>query len=81
MGYTRGMNENEMSHLLGQLPPRLVARELRIATAREIGLFDLALELASRSPCDPKTLTRAARDYLETEPAFALGCAVAAYVG
>jgi len=36
------------------------------------------LELASRSPCDPKTLTRAARDYLETEPAFALGSALAA---
>ena len=33
MGYTRGMNENEISHLLRQLAPRLVARDLRIATA------------------------------------------------
>jgi len=48
------------------------------ATAKEIKLFDLALELANRSPCDPKTLTRAARDYLDTEPAFALGSALAA---
>lgn len=48
------------------------------ATAKELKLFDLALELANRSHCDPKTLTRAARDYLDTEPAFALGCAMAA---
>jgi hypothetical protein len=48
------------------------------ATAKELELYDLALELANRSPCDPKTLTRAARDYLYTEPAFALGSAIAA---
>lgn len=48
------------------------------ATAKELGFHDLALELANRSPCDPKTLTRAARDYLESEPAFALGSAIAA---
>jgi hypothetical protein len=48
------------------------------ATAKEIKLFDLALELANRSHCDSKTLTRAARDYLDTEPTFALGSAMAA---
>lgn len=48
------------------------------AAAKEIRLFDLALELANRSPCDPKTLTRAARDIFDSEPAFALGCAMAA---
>lgn len=48
------------------------------AAAKELELFDLALELANRSPCDPKTLTRAARDYLELEPEFALGSAIAA---
>jgi hypothetical protein len=48
------------------------------ATAKELKLFDLALELANRSPCDPKTLTRAARNYLEIKPAFALGAAMAA---
>jgi hypothetical protein len=48
------------------------------ATAKELKLYDLALELANRSPCDPKTLTRAARDYLDPEPAFALGSAMAA---
>ena len=48
------------------------------ATAKELGFYDLALELANRSPCDPKTLTRAARDYLDSEPKFALGSAIAA---
>ncbi|MEW8029977.1 MAG: hypothetical protein AB2792_16395 [Candidatus Thiodiazotropha sp.] len=48
------------------------------ATAKELGFYDLALELANRSPCDPKTLTRAARDYLDSEPTFALGSAIAA---
>ncbi len=48
------------------------------ATAKELKLFDLALELAKRSPCEPKTLTRAARDYCESEPVFALGSALVA---
>jgi tetratricopeptide (TPR) repeat protein len=48
------------------------------ATAKELKLYDVALELAARSPCDPKTLTRAARDYLDTEPEFAVGSALAA---
>jgi hypothetical protein len=48
------------------------------ATAKELELYALALGLANRSPCDPKTLTRAARDYLGTAPEFALGSAMAA---
>ncbi|MES9897181.1 MAG: hypothetical protein ABW141_20070, partial [Candidatus Thiodiazotropha endolucinida] len=48
------------------------------ATAKDLKLYDLALELANRTHCDPKTLTRAARDYVDTEPAFALGSAMAA---
>ena len=48
------------------------------ATAKDLKLYDLALELANRTPCEPKTLTRAANNYLETEPAFALGSAMAA---
>ena len=48
------------------------------ATAKDLKLYDLALELANRTPCDQKTLTRAARDYVDTEPAFALGSAMAA---
>lgn len=42
------------------------------AAAKSAGLYPEALELANRSPCDPKTLTRAARDMAETEPLFAI---------
>jgi hypothetical protein len=45
------------------------------AAAKQAGLLEEALDLASRSPCDPRTLARAARDFRETEPAFALGAA------
>ncbi len=48
------------------------------ATAKELELYELALELANRSYSDPKTLTRAARDYLDSAPEFALGSAMAA---
>ena len=48
------------------------------AAAKDAGLYDEALALAGRSPCDPKTLTRAARDYAEKQPAFAVGAGVLA---
>ena len=47
------------------------------ATAKSLGMLPLALKLAHLSPCDPKTLNRAARDYLEKEPRFTLGVAIA----
>jgi hypothetical protein len=47
------------------------------ATAKTLKLFDQATRLAWASPCDPKTLNRAARDHLKTQPAFALQCALA----
>ncbi len=48
------------------------------AAAKGAGLFNQALELAGRSPCDPKTLTRAARDHAEKLPAFAVGAGLLA---
>lgn len=42
------------------------------AAAKDAGLFDLAIELANRSPTDPRTLIRAARDFGEERPTFAL---------
>jgi hypothetical protein len=48
------------------------------ATAKSLKRHNLALELAWRSPCDPKTLTRAARDHLSSQPAFAAEAALAA---
>jgi len=48
------------------------------AAAKEAGFLELAIELANEWPCDPKTLTRAARDFIETHPGFALGAGLAA---
>ena len=48
------------------------------AAAKDAGLFDVALSLATRSPTDPRTLTRAARDFAENQPHFAMACALAA---
>jgi hypothetical protein len=48
------------------------------AAAKEAGLYDEALALASRTPCDPKTLARAARDLAEEQPAFATGAGLLA---
>jgi hypothetical protein len=43
------------------------------AAAKDAGLYEEALELAKRTPCDPKTLARAARDHVDTHPGFAVG--------
>lgn len=48
------------------------------AAAKSAGLYDEAIELANRTPCDPKTLTRAARDLEAPEPRFAVEAGMAA---
>jgi len=48
------------------------------ATAKTLKQYDLALELARRAPVDPKTLVRAARDHVKSQPAFALEVALMA---
>lgn len=48
------------------------------AAAKEAGLYEVALALASRTPCDTRTLTRAARDLAEKQPAFAVGAGLLA---
>lgn len=48
------------------------------ATAKEAGQYKDAITLASRSPSDPKTLTRAARDFAKREPAFAVAAGLLA---
>lgn len=42
------------------------------AAAKDAGLYDKAIELARRTPGDPRTLTRAARDFAQKNPAFAV---------
>lgn len=64
--------------------PRTVRSRRRIrrsspsacATAKSLKRYELAIELAWVSPCDPKTLTRAARDHLNDQPAFAAQAAM-----
>ncbi|MEA3470328.1 MAG: hypothetical protein U9R24_01265 [Thermodesulfobacteriota bacterium] len=48
------------------------------AAARWAGLYDEAIDLVNRTPCEPKILTRAARDMAETEPRFAVEAGMAA---
>jgi hypothetical protein len=48
------------------------------SAAKDAEMFDVAIELATRSPTDPRTLTRAARDYAEKQPNFALAAGLAA---
>jgi hypothetical protein len=48
------------------------------AAAKDAGLLDLAASLAMRGPTDPRTLTRAARDFAQRKPEFAVACGTAA---
>ena len=48
------------------------------AAAKEAGLYEAAIGLVTRSPADPRTLIRAARDYARTQPAFAIASGKAA---
>ena len=70
------------------VPPEQILRDLIASTpgaegkwfaaAKDAGLFDVAIELATRSPTEPRTLTRAARDYAEKRSDFALSAGLAA---
>ncbi|MDD5205387.1 MAG: hypothetical protein PHS17_08195 [Desulfobacterales bacterium] len=48
------------------------------AAAKSVDLYEEAIELANRTPCDPRTLTRAARDMAEKAPRFAVEAGIAA---
>jgi hypothetical protein len=48
------------------------------AAAKSAKLFDEAIALANQTPCSPQTLTRAARDFEEKNPTFALEAGMAA---
>lgn len=48
------------------------------AAAKDAGFFDLATTLVRTSPADPRTLIRAAIDFAEQRPIFALEVAIAA---
>lgn len=48
------------------------------AAAKDAKLFDEAIALANCTPCSPQTLTRAARDFAENNPEFAIEAGMAA---
>lgn len=48
------------------------------AAARDAGRFAEAIALANRSPCDPRTLTRATHELAESRPDLALEAGLAA---
>jgi hypothetical protein len=69
-------------------PPETVLRDLIASTpgaqgkwfaaAKDAGFFSIAIELANTSPTDPRTLTRAARDFADKQPDFAMAAGLAA---
>jgi hypothetical protein len=48
------------------------------ASAKSAGLYDEAIALANKTPCDPRTLTRAAKEAAEEHPAFGVEAGMAA---
>jgi hypothetical protein len=63
----------DVGHILRDLVASTPGDEGKwFAAAKSAGLYREAIELANRTPCDPKTLTKAARDMAATEPQFAL---------
>ncbi len=69
------------------IPPEQILRDLIASTpgaegkwfaaAKDAGLFDVAIELVTHSPTDPRTLARAARDFAESQPEFAVAAGLA----
>ena len=69
----------EPRRILGDLIASTPGEEGKwFATAKTLKQYDLALALAKRAPVDQKTLVRAARDHVKSQPAFALEVALLA---
>jgi len=70
------------------MPPAEILRDLIastpgsegrwLAAAKDAGLFDVAINVATGSPTDPRTLVRAARDFGVSQPDFGVVCGLAA---
>ncbi len=73
--YPHKKSEEILSDLIASQPG---AEGKWFAAAKEAGLYDLAIELVARSPADPRTLTRAAKDYAVERPQFAVDAGIAA---
>ena len=76
---SRKYPQKRPEELLGDLVATTPGDEGKwFATAKEGGLLDEAIRLANQAPCDPKTLTRAARDFADMRPEFAVEAGLAA---
>ena len=76
---TRKYPQIEPKAILGDLVDRTPGDEGKwFAAAKSAGLLAEAAELARTRPCDPKTLTRAARDFAASKPEFARSVGLAA---
>ncbi len=61
------------AEILGDLVKTTPGEEGKwFAAAKDAGLFEEAIALASSTPCNPMTLAKAARDFKEKRPAFAV---------
>lgn len=75
----RGYPEVPPAQLLSDLIEHEPGGEGRwFATACSLRFFELALEIAARSPCDPRTLRRQGSARLDVDPAFARAAGLAA---
>lgn len=71
--------DKEPGQLLGDLVAETPGEEGKwFAAAKDVKLFDEAIALANRTPCSPQTLNRAARDFQDKNPEFAIEAGVAA---
>ncbi len=73
----RGVAKKYSTKSPGEVLERLVASTPGdegkwFAAAKDAGLLDAALALAKKTPTDPRTLARAARDHVASAPAFAV---------
>jgi tetratricopeptide (TPR) repeat protein len=65
--------DKDRSSILNDLVEQTPGEEGKwFAAAKSVGLYEDAIKLAKTTPCDPRTLTRAARDFAEKEPRFAM---------
>lgn len=71
--------EKKMSTLLADLVRTTPGEEGKwFAAAKDANLLEEALALARLSPCDPRTLTRAAQNFSASQPEFAVGAGLLA---
>jgi hypothetical protein len=72
--------DKEPSEILADLIRHTPEEEGKwFAAAKSAKLFDEAIQLVNSSPCAPQTLARAARDFAESNPVFALEAGIASF--